>query len=47
MTAADLWALGKDALALLDPFIEYRIDGRYNQVQLDIIADRLRAEVPA
>ena len=31
-------ALGKDALGLLDAFIEYRIQGRYDQVQLDIIA---------
>jgi hypothetical protein len=43
MTEADLWALGKDALGLLDAFIEYRIEGRYKQVELEIIAGRLRA----
>jgi hypothetical protein len=43
MTEADLWALGKDALELLDAFIEYRIEGRYKQVELEIIAGRLRA----
>jgi hypothetical protein len=44
MAEADLWALGKNALALLDAFIEYRIEGRYDQVQLGISAGRLRGE---
>ena len=47
MTEADLWALNKDALALLDAFIEYRLTGRHKQVELDIIASRLGAAAPA
>ena len=47
VTDADLWALGKDALGLLDAFAAYRFTGLYKQVELDIMARRLRAEAPA
>lgn len=47
VTDADLWALGTDALGLLDAFATYRFTGLYKQVELDTIARKLRAEAPA
>ena len=46
MADADLWALGKDALGLLDAFVADRLSGRYKQADLEIIANRLRAAAP-
>jgi hypothetical protein len=42
MADADLWALGKDALGLLDAFGAHRRAGRYSARELEIYGDRLR-----
>jgi len=45
MTEADLWALGQDALGLLDAFAEQRLTGRYRAPDLEMI-DRRLSELP-
>lgn len=40
---ADLWALGRDALGMLDAFAAKRQANGYALELLDIVADRLRA----
>lgn len=42
LSDADLWALGTDALGLLNAFAAYRLTGRYSARELEIYADRLR-----
>jgi hypothetical protein len=42
MIDADLWALGRDALGLLDAIAAYRLTGRYSARELEICAERLR-----
>jgi hypothetical protein len=42
MTEADLWALSKDALGLLDAFALERLTARYRPQNLDAIAAKLR-----
>jgi hypothetical protein len=44
MTEADLWALGKDALGLLDALAVERLTARYRPRDLEAIAGRLRGE---
>lgn len=41
MAEADLWALGKDALGLLDAFALARLTRRYNARELEIFGERL------
>jgi hypothetical protein len=41
MLKNDLWALGADALGLLDAFAAYRLTGRYSARELDVYADKL------
>jgi hypothetical protein len=41
MSDNDLWALGADALGLLDPFAAYRLAGRYSARELEIYGDSL------
>jgi hypothetical protein len=45
MGDADLWALSKDALALLDAFARTRLSGRYTALELQIYGQRLRGRV--
>lgn len=42
MLENDLWALGADALGLLDAFAAQRLTGRYSVRELEIYGDRLR-----
>jgi len=44
MSKFDLWALGQDALALLDAFVNSIHSARYPRSELDIFATRLSAD---
>ena len=42
MTEADLWALGQDALGMVDTFATDLLSARYREQDLRVIEKRLR-----